>query len=144
MIPRERIPGGPGVRGTIRDMITGIDHVQLCCPQGGEELARAFWGGVVGLVEVPKPTELAGRGGCWFRLGPDTGLHVGVLEPFTPQGKAHPALRLADRASLNALVANIEDAGHVVEWAEVPVAEARCKLRDPFGNLVELLVGTTG
>lgn len=122
----------------------GYDHVQVCCPRGAEDEARAFYGDVLGLVEIPKPAELAGRGGCWFQVGADQGLHVGVLDPFVPATKAHPALRVSDVPSLEALVRRVETAGVTVEWADVPVADARCKLRDPFGNLLELLVGTTG
>lgn len=131
--------------GSVAIMTTflGFDHVQVCCPPGGEHRARAFWSGVLGLDEVAKPAALTDRGGCWFRAG-DQGLHVGVLDPFVPSTKAHPAIRIRDVASLEALVERIEQAGIDVEWAEQPIAEARCKLHDPFGNLVELLVGTTG
>ncbi len=122
----------------------GLDHVQVCCPRGGEADARAFYGGVLGLAEVSKPPELAHRGGCWFSIGAGQGLHIGVLEPFAASAKAHPALRVRDVGSLQALVDRITGAGHAVEWAEVPIAQARCKVTDPFGNLVELLVGTTG
>lgn len=122
----------------------GYDHVQVCCPSGGEDAARSFYGGVLGLPEVQKPVQLASRGGCWFAIGAGQGLHVGVLEPFVPATRAHPALRMRDVASLEALVERIEAAGYGVSWAEVPIAEARCKVSDPFGNLVELLVGTTG
>lgn len=125
------------------DAFEGFDHVQVCCPRGGEDEARAFYGGLLGLPEVPKPEPLAARGGCWFRVG-EQGLHVGVLEPFFPAQKAHPALRVRDRASLDELIGRVERAGVAVEWADEPIAEARCKVRDPFGNLVELLVGTTG
>lgn len=121
----------------------GFDHVQVCCPPGGEDEARAFYGALLGLPEVPKPAELAGRGGCWFRVGVN-GLHVGVLDPFVPARKAHPAIRVADVPALEALAERLEAAGHPVAWADVPVADARCKVDDPFGNLVELLVGTTG
>lgn len=121
----------------------GFDHVQVCCPPGGEDRARAFWTGVLGLEEVVKPPALAARGGCWFRVG-EQGLHVGVLEPFVPSTKAHPAIRMRDVATLERLVGRITAAGIAVEWAELPIAETRCKLHDPFGNLIELLVGTTG
>lgn len=120
----------------------GFDHVQVCCPAGGEATARAFYGGVLGLVEVPKPPELAAAG-CWFRVG-EQGLHVGVLEPFSPAVTAHPAIRVRDMDALGRIVARVEASGASVAWADVPIAEARCKLHDPFGNLVELLVGTTG
>ncbi|MCW2961568.1 MAG: glyoxalase [Thermoleophilia bacterium] len=123
--------------------VIALDHLQVCCPRGGEERARAFYCGLLGLPEVEKPAELAARGGCWFRIG-DVGLHVGVLEPFVPATKAHPAFRITDRTALDTLVLSLAAAGHAVEWADVPIAEARCKVTDPFGNLVELLVGTTG
>ena len=45
-------------------MITEIDHVQLAMPAGGEDDARAFYCGVLGFVETPKPHELAKRGGA--------------------------------------------------------------------------------
>ena len=38
--------------------IVRLDHVQLAMPAGGEGLARAFYGGALGIPEVPKPPEL--------------------------------------------------------------------------------------
>jgi len=122
----------------------GFDHVQVCCPTGGEDQARAFYSGLMGFDEVDKPAELAGRGGCWFQIGAGQGLHVGVLKPFAPATKAHPAIRVVDVPTLEQLVEELQAGGVAVEWADVPVADARCKLHDPFGNLIELLVGTTG
>ena len=43
--------------------VVGIDHVQLAMPEGGEETARAFYRDALGLTEVPKPADLAARGG---------------------------------------------------------------------------------
>jgi catechol 2,3-dioxygenase-like lactoylglutathione lyase family enzyme len=122
----------------------GYDHVQVCCPPDGEQQAREFYAGVLGLTEVPKPPELASTGGCWFAVGAGQGLHVGVLDPFMPATKAHPALRVTGVHALEQLAERIIQAGFDVEWAENPIADARCKVRDPFGNLIELLVGTTG
>ena len=39
--------------------IIGIDHIQLAMPAGGEDAARRFYGGVLGLEEMPKPAALA-------------------------------------------------------------------------------------
>jgi catechol 2,3-dioxygenase-like lactoylglutathione lyase family enzyme len=122
----------------------GFDHCQVCCPPGEEEVARSFYGSVLGLTETPKPPELAGRGGCWFQVGAGQGLHIGTLDPFAPATKAHPALRVRDVPRLEALVERVTNAGYTVAWADVPSAEARCKVTDPFGNLIELLVGSTG
>ena len=44
-----------------------LHHVQVTCPPGGEDDARRFYGEGLGLTEVDKPAELAGRGGAWFR-----------------------------------------------------------------------------
>jgi hypothetical protein len=40
---------------------------------------------------MAKPSELAGRGGCWFSCG-DREIHLGIEDPFTPARKAHPGL----------------------------------------------------
>ena len=60
-----------------------LHHVQVSCPAGGEDAARAFYRELLGLTEVTKPPVLVARGGGWFR-DPGVGLHVGVEDPFTP------------------------------------------------------------
>jgi hypothetical protein len=74
---------------------SAIDHVQLAMPPEGEGLARVFYGTLLGMTEVPKPAELAKRGGCWFECGP-VQIHLGVEADFRPARKAHPALRCFD------------------------------------------------
>ena len=69
-----------------------IDHVQIAMPAGGEAAARRFFGELLGLAELPKPLELAARGGCWFALA-GAQLHLGVEADFLPARKAHVALR---------------------------------------------------
>jgi hypothetical protein len=49
--------------------ILRVDHVQLAMPAGGEQQARAFYTGLLGIPEVPKPADLAARGGAWFERG---------------------------------------------------------------------------
>ncbi len=87
--------------------IKRFDHVQLAMPPGGEDLARSFYGGLLGLPETPKPPNLARRGGCWFE-SETVKIHLGVEEDFRPAKKAHPALLLND---LRSLVAALSDAG---------------------------------
>ncbi len=43
--------------------IYALDHVQLAMPPGEEDRARVFYRDVLGLQEVPKPADLAARGG---------------------------------------------------------------------------------
>lgn len=114
-----------------------LHHVQVACPRGGEDGARRFWAEGLGMTEVEKPAELAGRGGCWFRLG-DAEIHVGVEEPFAPARKAHPALVVDD---LEAIAASLLARGFEVDWTErhtFPGFE-RCHTFDAHGNRVELL-----
>ena len=69
-----------------------------------EQAAREFYEGLLGIPEVPKPAELANRGGAWFESG-SLKVHLGVEADFRPARKAHPALLVAD---LEALVARLK------------------------------------
>jgi catechol 2,3-dioxygenase-like lactoylglutathione lyase family enzyme len=116
----------------------GFHHVQLAMPEGGEDEAVAFYAGVLGLEEVPKPAELAGRGGRWFRSG-QVELHLGVDGGFVPAGKAHPALLVGDLAALEERLreAGVEAAG------DIPLeGHRRVYVQDPFGNRLELIERT--
>lgn len=44
-----------------------IHHVQLAIPPGGEDRARRFYRDILCLDEIPKPPELAKRGGLGLR-----------------------------------------------------------------------------
>jgi len=115
-------------------VITGYDHVQVAIPVGAEDVARAFYGRVLAMTELPKPAALAGRGGCWFWSGTAV-LHVGVEEPFAPARKAHPAFLVA---SLESMRAALEAAGHECtdSAGEIPNVR-RFHAFDPFGNRLE-------
>ncbi len=49
--------------------IEALEHVQLAMPSGGEEEARAFYEGLLGIIERLKPEHLRARGGVWFESG---------------------------------------------------------------------------
>jgi catechol 2,3-dioxygenase-like lactoylglutathione lyase family enzyme len=114
---------------------TAIDHVQLAMPPGGEEVAREFYRDLLGMAEIPKPPELAKRGGCWFESGA-VQIHLGVENDFHPAKKAHLALRCRDYA---AFVSRLSEASvGVAEVDDIPEVR-RCHIHDPFGNRIELL-----
>jgi catechol 2,3-dioxygenase-like lactoylglutathione lyase family enzyme len=116
-------------------LIVGIDHVQLAMPEGGEDRAREFYAGLLGIPEVAKPTELARRGGAWFERGA-VRVHLGVERDFRPARKAHPALLVRD---LGTLARRLREAGvEVVDDGLVPGCD-RVYVTDPFGNRLELL-----
>lgn len=117
----------------------GIHHVQLAAPKGSEPVLREFYGGVLGLTEVPKPAELAARGGAWFRAG-TVELHLGIEEPFAPARKAHPALEVDD---LDALAERLAGAGYAVERGSLP-GYRRFHTVDPYGNRLEFLQAAPG
>ena len=87
------------------------------------------------MEQVPKPEHLAARGGCWFR-GAGVELHLGVEDRFRASAKAHPALRVE---GLPALRAALEAAGADVTEDTQLEGHARCYVRDPFGNRLELI-----
>ena len=121
-------------------VFVAIDHVQLAMPVGGEDAARAFYVGALGLVEVPKPPALAARGGAWFESQPAAvALHLGAEADFRPAKKAHPALRIAD---LDALAERLTAAGVAVRWDEELPGHRRFYADDPFGNRLEFLTPT--
>jgi len=104
-------------------------------PAGQEEAAREFYGGILGLAEVPKPANLAKRGGVWFERG-TLRVHLGVEADFRPARKAHPAFLVEP---LDALIEHLQRAGVAVITDEPLKGYNRIYVADPFGNRIELL-----
>lgn len=112
-----------------------LHHVQVAIPPGGEDEARGFWAGLLGMAEIDKPPALAERGGCWFRLGAAE-IHCGVEDPFTPARKAHPALEVSD---VDEVAERLREAGHEVRADDLFPGRSRFYVDDPFGNRVEIM-----
>src|SRR5882757_9485228 len=87
--------------------ISGIDHVQVAMPPGGEEQARIFYGQLLGIPEKPKPPDHAIRGGLWFEDGA-VKIHLGLDRDFRSATKAHPGLIVT---GLTALLDRLRQAG---------------------------------
>jgi catechol 2,3-dioxygenase-like lactoylglutathione lyase family enzyme len=121
--------------------IDGLDHVQVAAPPGCEAEARRFYGELLGLSEVAKPDALAARGGAWFACGAQQ-LHVGVAGDFAAARKAHPGLRVSDRAELERLAERLAHAGVDVRWDDELPGVRRFYADDPWGNRLELLAAT--
>ncbi len=115
--------------------ILTLDHVQLAMPPGGEPQARFFYGTLLGLTEVPKPPNLAARGGCWFETAAIR-LHLGVDVNFVAARKAHPAFLLDHLAPT---IAHLHDTGFEAEEDEPLAGYRRVYVFDPFGNRLELM-----
>jgi catechol 2,3-dioxygenase-like lactoylglutathione lyase family enzyme len=119
--------------------IMQIEHVQLAMPVGGEQLARRFYGDLLGIPEVAKPPDLAKRGGCWFERG-SLKLHLGVEVEFRPARKAHVALLVEDLAALRRILGAADVA---VKDDEPLPGYQRIYVNDPFGNRLELMESDT-
>lgn len=88
------------------------------------------------MTEIPKPAELAKRGGAWFSSGA-LQLHLGVDPEFVASKKAHVAFRCRD---FDALASALETSGYAVTHAGSFEDGARhAYVNDPFGNRIELV-----
>lgn len=115
--------------------ILGIDHVQIPFSAGGEAAIRHFYGEILGMREVPKPQEMAGRGGMWFDCGTFQ-LHFGIEPEFRASKKAHPALVVDD---LDYFLQRLQDAGCTIDNDRQIPGCKRAFTADPFGNRIELM-----
>ena len=116
--------------------ILSIDHVQIAMPAGEEEKARAFYVEQLGFTEIPKPADLAKRGGAWFQAG-SAQLHLGVEAEFRAARKAHPAFIVDD---LDSLITRVQSAGYETDTSQPPLdGYKRAHVFDPFGNRIELM-----
>jgi catechol 2,3-dioxygenase-like lactoylglutathione lyase family enzyme len=109
--------------------------VQLSIPRGAEDACRAFWVGVLGFTEVPKPPILAARGGLWLRAD-RVEVHLGVEEDFRAARKAHPAFLVAQ---FDALAARLEAHGVTVTWDHAVPGVRRFFAPDNLGNRLEFI-----
>jgi len=117
-------------------MIKAVHHAQISIPIGSEPEAKAFYCGVLGMREIPKPASLAGRGGFWVQLG-DCQIHFGVEDDIErAKTRAHVAYLIEGlsqwRDRLNSVGIMTKDG--------IPIpGYNRFEFRDPFGNRVEFM-----
>lgn len=112
-----------------------VHHVQIAIPEGGEDQARRFYGEVLGLEEVPKPTALAARGGAWFR-NDHLEVHLEVDDDFRPGATARPGFLVDD---LELVASRVGSAGFQVHPDSQFPGHRRFDVEDPFGNLIAFL-----
>ena len=117
-------------------MIEAVHHAQVSIPIGAEDEAKAFYCGVLGLREIPKPDALAGRGGFWLDLD-GFQIHFGTEDGIDrSRSKAHVAYRVS---GLNMWREKLSAHGcKILDGIPIPGYD-RFEFRDPFGNRVEFL-----
>jgi catechol 2,3-dioxygenase-like lactoylglutathione lyase family enzyme len=116
-------------------MAARIQHVSIPRPPDTEDEARAFYGGALGLEEIPPPRSLAGQDLIWYRLG-DTEIHI-LVEDLSVQDRSgrHFCIAVPDVDDLRQRFA---EAGIAVVGTTPIPGRPRYFVRDPFGNLIEV------
>ena len=114
-----------------------LNHITVAVPAGEHERVRAFYAGVLGLEEIPRPAALnAVYDLIWFKFL-DILLHLDFTPPWvTPAENRHIALEVEDLPGIRRY---LEGKGATIREA-VPMPDRdRFYLLDPFGNYFELL-----
>lgn len=118
--------------------IKRLQHTSVPMPPGGEEQARNFYGSVLGMREIPKPVGLQDKNLVWFAAS-DAGDEIHVFQELNMgpnSAEQHVCLEVDD---LDAYFRNLEAGGYEPRTPESIHNRPRLFVRDPFGNLVELV-----
>jgi catechol 2,3-dioxygenase-like lactoylglutathione lyase family enzyme len=108
-----------------------IHHVSIPYRSGREADARAFYGQLLGLEEIPPPSALEGV--IWYRLG-DTELHLFAQAEDDGELQRHLCFEVAD---LPAMRDALGKAGYEAHGAIPIPGRPRFFVFDPFGNRLE-------
>jgi catechol 2,3-dioxygenase-like lactoylglutathione lyase family enzyme len=121
---------------------TAVSHISVTATN--LEDARAFYGGVLGLREIPRPEF--GFPGAWYALDGNLSLHVTVkdtmpVRPADPRRfdtrDPHFALAVVDT---DETYARIQASGlPFYDFADTPTGLRQLFIRDPAGNMIELI-----
>lgn len=118
-------------------MFTRLHHTSIPMPSGGNDEARRFYGGVLGLHEVTPPSTLGSDRLVWFLIG-DQGdeLHLYVEQDFVPSSNGQHVCFVAD--DLAGVRSALEAEGIQIGVEPDILYRPRFSFRDPFGNKVEV------
>jgi catechol 2,3-dioxygenase-like lactoylglutathione lyase family enzyme len=118
--------------------VTQLHHVNVTVPPDLEAATKEFYGRVLGLEQVPKPSA-ARQTGAWYQIGA-TQLHLSVDdEPNGPPSSRHICFAVSD---LNQAEKRFRDAGVEIIPDPRPIpGSPRFYVRDPGGNQLEIVQG---
>jgi catechol 2,3-dioxygenase-like lactoylglutathione lyase family enzyme len=119
-------------------LVKRLQHTSVPMPPDGDKEARAFYGEVLGMREIPKPEGLAAMTVIWFAANDDGDeVHVFKDERLGPNSAAqHLCLEVDD---VEAYKTRLRDYGYEVRVPETIQNRPRLFVRDPFDNLIELV-----
>ncbi len=117
-------------------MILRLQHASVGIEAGREPEARAFYCGVIGLVEKPRPIGLKNNPVIWFDSGDDEHeVHLQAAVQYVAPESNHLCLQVDD---LEAMRARITALGVPIMEVEPIDHRPRFVVKDPFGNGIEL------
>ena len=111
-----------------------LQHVSIPRPAGSEAVTRKFYGELLGLEEIPVPTNFQASDLVWFKLGEFAELHVFREDPIDDPSTRHFCLVVED---VRGLKSKLEDAGYEVWEPNAIPGRPRFFCRDPFRNIIE-------
>lgn len=119
-------------------MVIALHHVNVTVSPELEEAAKDFYGRVLGLERVPKPST-SRQSGAWYQIGPNQ-LHLSVeTEDVGPLSSRHVCFTVAD---LGAADARLREAGvEIIPDPRPAPGTPRFYVRDPGGNMLEIVQG---
>jgi catechol 2,3-dioxygenase-like lactoylglutathione lyase family enzyme len=114
-----------------------LQHTTVIIHEGGQEAARAFYGGIIGLEEKEPPRSLAHLHVVWFVVGDgDMELHCSPNGPDAQDNEQnHFCLAVDDLAEYRQ---SLTAAGVAIIEADPIPYRPRFFCHDPFGNMLEL------
>ncbi len=114
-----------------------LQHTTIPMTPGGNDEARRFYGGVLGLPEKPVPSALDASRIVWFAVSDDGDeLHVLAQDGVDPSISGQHLCLVVDNldGTREALISDGIEIGE-----EPPIHNRpRFSFRDPFGNKVEI------
>ena len=120
--------------------ITGVHHIMITV--GDLNVAKNFYGSILGLKEKPIPPQIEGKR-VWYYLGP-LQLHVNEISEHKA-GLSHFAITI-DKGQYEEYIQYVNKSGYenMSESKMYKDGMRRVYINDPFGNNIEIIDGQMG
>jgi len=117
-------------------MVNALHHVNVTVPAELEAATKEFYGSVLGLKQIPKPSA-SRQSGAWYQIGANQ-LHLSVeVETESALSSRHVCFTVSD---LGEAERKFRDAGvEIIPDPRPAPASARFYVRDPGGNQLEIV-----
>jgi catechol 2,3-dioxygenase-like lactoylglutathione lyase family enzyme len=117
-------------------MVRFLHHVNITVPPALEAAAKSFYGTVLGLHRIPKPTA-SRKSGAWYQVG-EIQLHLSVEDEAPgPMSSRHICFTVSDLAEAEK---RFRDAGvEIIPDPRPGSGSPRFYVRDPGGNQLEIV-----